>query len=58
MCYLLATQWIRVDIAAVLASLYPGIAVLLFRLVLNEQVGRVQWVGLAVCVVAIALIAL
>ena len=55
-CYLLATQWIRLDVAAVLGSLYPGITVLLFRLTLKERVSRTQWVGLAVCVAAIALI--
>ena len=57
-CYLLATGWIRIDVAAVLSSLYPAIAVLLFRLVLNEPVRVWQWVGLALCVLAIALIAL
>ena len=57
-CYLLATGWIRLDVAAVLSSLYPAIAVLLFRLVLHEAVRLWQWVGLALCVVAIALIAL
>jgi drug/metabolite transporter (DMT)-like permease len=31
--------------------------VLLFRVVLKESVSRAQWVGLAVCIVAIALIA-
>ena len=56
-CYLLATRWIRLDVAAVLSSLYPAITVLLFRVVLKESVSRAQWVGLAVCIVAIALIA-
>lgn len=55
-CYLLATQWIRLDVAAVLGSLYPAVTILLFRLILREHVSRIQWVGLAVCVTAIALI--
>jgi drug/metabolite transporter (DMT)-like permease len=57
-CYLLAVQWIRLDVAAVLGSLYPAVTVLLFRLTLREQVSRMQWVGLVVCVAAIALIAM
>lgn len=56
-CYVLALRWIRLDIAAVLSSLYPAITVLLFRLVARESVSRAQWVGLAICVAAIALIA-
>ena len=55
--YFLAIRWIRIDVAAVLASLYPAIAVLLFWYVMKERVARAQWVGLAICVVAIALIA-
>ncbi len=54
--FLLATRWIRLDIAAVLASLYPAVTVLLFRVVMQELVARRQWLGLAVCVVAIALV--
>ena len=54
--YMLAIRWIRIDVAAVLGSLYPAIAVLLFRGVLKEHVSCAQWVGLAVCIVAISLI--
>jgi drug/metabolite transporter (DMT)-like permease len=54
--FLVAIRWVRLDIAAVLASLYPAITVLLFRVVKQEFVARRQWLGLAVCVVAIALI--
>ncbi len=55
-CYVLALRWIRLDIAAVLSSLYPAITVLLFRVVAREAVARMQWIGLAVCIAAIALI--
>jgi drug/metabolite transporter (DMT)-like permease len=54
--YFLAIRWIRIDVAAVLGSLYPAIAVLLFWYLMKERVARAQWVGLAVCVLAIALI--
>jgi drug/metabolite transporter (DMT)-like permease len=56
-CYVLALRWIRLDIAAVLSSLYPAMTVVLFRLVAREPVSRTQWVGLAICVGAIAMIA-
>jgi len=55
-CYVLALRWIRLDVAAVLSSLYPAVTVLLFRVVAREAVSRVQWAGLAICVLAIALI--
>lgn len=54
--FLIALRWIRLDIAAVLASLYPAITVLLFRALMQELVARRQWLGLGVCVMAIALI--
>jgi drug/metabolite transporter (DMT)-like permease len=43
-------------VAAVLASLYPVITVLLANLVLREKVSHSQWVGVGVCLAAITLI--
>jgi drug/metabolite transporter (DMT)-like permease len=54
--YLLATSYTRLDIAAVLSSLYPAVTVLCSLLFLKEKIGRSQWVGLALSVAAIAMI--
>ncbi len=55
--YLLARQHVRVDIAAVLSSLYPVSTVVLARIVTREPVTRTQWMGAAVCLAAVGLIA-
>ena len=55
--YLLARQHVRLDIAAVLSSLYPVATVLLARVVSHEPVTPTQWVGAAVCLASVGLIA-
>jgi len=55
--YLLAQHYVRLDVAAVLSSLYPAATVTLSKLVIAEPVTRTQWIGAIVCVGAVALIA-
>jgi drug/metabolite transporter (DMT)-like permease len=54
--YLLARELTRMDVAAVLASLYPVSTVVLARLLLKEQISTTQWLGAAVCLIAVVLI--
>lgn len=54
--YLFATQYARLDIAAILSSLYPAGTVLLSIVILKEKVGLNQWLGVIACIAAIILI--
>ena len=54
--YLFATQYTRLDIAALLSSLYPAGTVLLSGLVLKEKLSIRQWIGVSTCIAAIMLI--
>jgi drug/metabolite transporter (DMT)-like permease len=54
--YVLARQFTRLDIAALLSSLYPASTVLLAGIILKEKVSLRQGVGIMVCLAAILLI--
>ena len=54
--YLLATQFTRLDIAALLSSFYPVGTVILASLVLKEKIAPPQWAGMSACLLALILI--
>src|SRR5215472_15715297 len=56
-CYVAATRTGMFGLAVVLASLYPGVTVLLARVVLGERLRWVQRAGLGLAVMGILLVA-
>jgi len=56
LCYVAATRAGEFGLAVVLASLYPGITVLLARVVLRERLRWVQRAGLALAAIGIVLV--
>jgi drug/metabolite transporter (DMT)-like permease len=57
LCYVAATRTGAFGLAVVLASLYPGVTVLLARVVLGERLRWVQRVGLGLAAIGILLVA-
>jgi drug/metabolite transporter (DMT)-like permease len=55
--YVAATHYGRLDVAAVLSSLYPASTVVLARLLLKERLSRMQLGGMMAALVAVAMIA-
>ncbi len=58
LAFMVATGATTLGIAGVLASLYPAVTVLLAAVVLGERIGTGQRVGIGICTLAVATLAL
>ncbi|MDE1160431.1 MAG: EamA family transporter [Acidobacteriaceae bacterium] len=58
LCFVEATRLGRLDVTAVLGSLYPAGTILLAAAVLKERPARKQWLGMLVALAAVVLVSL
>jgi len=58
LAYFYATHYSMLATVAVIVSLYPGVTVLLARLIVHERFSSAQRAGLGLCTLAIVAIAL
>ncbi len=56
-CYFLATHYGLLAVTAVITSLYPGLTILLARVLLGERLTRTRLAGLGLAAASVALIA-
>jgi drug/metabolite transporter (DMT)-like permease len=56
--YALATRIGRLDVSAILSSLYPAVTVMLAWIILKEKLALRQWVGVLLAMIAVILIAI
>jgi drug/metabolite transporter (DMT)-like permease len=56
--YIQTTRFGRLDVAAMICSLYPAVTILLAALVLREWPTRRQFGGMALALIAVALLSL
>lgn len=56
--YLLAKQFLRLDVAIILSSLYPAVTVLLSWIILREHISRPQWAGVVLSFLAVVLVSI
>jgi drug/metabolite transporter (DMT)-like permease len=54
--FAIATRIGRLDISAILGSLYPAVTVLLAWIILNERLSRWQWLGVIFALISVILI--
>ena len=56
--YTIAAHGGRLDVAAVISSLYPGFTILLAAIILHERPSRRQTLGMAVALASVILLSL